>query len=62
MFIINGNKITEGSVPGYDQLDKIERIIADRMISVQTVFTYPTAQIFHLSWPHARKLLMHRKI
>jgi protein-glutamine gamma-glutamyltransferase len=47
MLIINGNKITEGSVPGYDQLDKIERIIADRMISVQTVFTYPTAQIFH---------------
>jgi protein-glutamine gamma-glutamyltransferase len=47
MIVIDGKQITDKTLLGYDQAEETERIILDGMLSAETVYKYPSEQIFH---------------
>ncbi len=47
MLVIDGNKIMNGDSFGYGRSDLIERVILDKMLSADTVFSYSSEPILH---------------
>lgn len=57
MLVIDGNKIMNGDSLGYGRSDLIERVILDKMLTADTVFSYPSESILHFELASRREIV-----